>query len=232
MYVGHFAVGMAIKAAKPELPSLPILLGVGFMDVVYGVFTALGIDRVTPNLKSGPYLFFDLTFIDWDHSLLMAVVLSLLWATFFYKDRRVALAAGIASFSHFLADWPMHNNDLALYPHAQAHLGFGLWGKLGTGSWALEGVFAAVLIAYAWRESKERGVNLLWPTVLLALMFVNLSPWLSPMKFVAALDEPAAHLANGALVTIGFLVPGLLLTCLVNSAERKVAVVPRARANS
>jgi len=48
---------------------------------------------------------------------------------------------------------------------------------------------------------------------------INLSPWFSPMKAVAGLDEPAAHLLHGALVTLGFVVPGLLLTWLVNRAE-------------
>jgi hypothetical protein len=40
------------------------------------------------------------------------------------------------------------------------------------------------------------------------------------MKFVAELSEPATHLLHGALVTIGFLVPGLLLTWLINREER------------
>jgi hypothetical protein len=43
------------------------------------------------------------------------------------------------------------------------------------------------------------------------------------MKFVAQLSEPAAHLAHGALVTIGFLLPGLILTWFINRAERQAA---------
>jgi hypothetical protein len=58
------------------------------------------------------------------------------------KDKKVALFAGLAVFSHFLADWPMHNNDLALYPFSVEHLGYDLWGKLGVISWILEGIFA------------------------------------------------------------------------------------------
>ena len=52
------------------------------------------------------------------------------------------------------------------------------------------------------------------------VLFLNLSPWLSPMKHVAALNEPAAHILHGILVTAGFVIPGLLLTWLVNRAER------------
>jgi predicted Na+-dependent transporter len=59
-----------------------------------------------------------------------------------------------------------------------------------------------------------------WAIIVLVLLFLQMSPWLSPMKFVAQLSEPATHLLHGALVTIGFLVPGLLLTWLINRGER------------
>ncbi|APP79351.1 hypothetical protein ABQZ99_017250 [Xanthomonas hortorum pv. vitians] len=221
MYVGHFAIGLALKASFPGIPTLPLLLGVGFLDILDGIFIMLGWDIVTPNFAAGPYLFFDLTFIDWDHSLLAAVVWSVVWACLFWKDRRIAVLAFVASFSHFLADWPMHNNDLALLPHSQTHFGLGLWGRLGTASWVIEGVFVVVLAAYAWNSARKRGVNWIWPLVVLTIAFFNLSPWLSPMKHIAVLDEPAAHLLHGLLVTLGFLLPGALLTWLVNREERK-----------
>ena len=93
MYVGHFAIGVAIKSVSPKTPTLPIMLGVGFTDIIDGLLIIAGADRVTPNLNSGPYLFFDLTFIDWDHSLLMATVLSLLWASLFWRDKLTAWIA-------------------------------------------------------------------------------------------------------------------------------------------
>ncbi|MNY77421.1 hypothetical protein D3C86_2173150 [compost metagenome] len=59
--------------------------------------------------------------------------------------------------------------------------------------------------------------------VVMVLAFINLSPWLSPMKHVATLGQPSATLVHGALVTAGFLIPGALLTWLINKAERKGA---------
>jgi hypothetical protein len=222
MYVGHFAIGVTIKSVSPRTPTLPIMLGVGFMDIVDGLLIIAGVDRVTPDLNSGPYLFFDLTFIDWDHSLLMAILLSVLWAGLFWRDKRTAWIAALAGFSHFLADWPLHNHDLALYPYSGGHLGYGLWGRLGTTSWLLEGAFSLALIVFAeWRNS-ARGVSYRWAIVVLVLLFLQMSPWLSPMKLVAQLSEPAAHLLHGALVAIGFLIPGLILTWLINRAERQV----------
>lgn len=223
MYVGHFAIGLALKARFPQTPTLPLLLGVGFLDLLDGLFIVLGWNTVTPNLAAGPYLFFDLTFIDWDHSLAAALFWSTAWALLFLKDKRVALLAFVAAFSHFVADWPMHNQDLALYPFAATHFGLGAWGRLGTASWVLEGLFAAALTCYAWRSAAQRGVNWAWPSVLMGLLFLNLSPWLSPMWHVAQLDEPAAHLVHGLLVTAGFVQPGLLLTWLIDRAERRAA---------
>lgn len=114
----------------------------------------------------------------------------------------------------------MHNTDLALYPHSVEHYGYGLWGKLGTVSWILEGAFSGVLAAYAWRLSARRGVSLIWPCVVLVVLFLQLSPVASPMKFVATLDEPLSHILHGVLVSLGFLIPGLLMSWLLNRSER------------
>lgn len=220
MYVGHFAIGLAIRARYPKVPALPIMMGVGFLDLLDGIFILLGFNTVTPNLASGPYLFFDLTFIDWDHSLLAALFWSVIWGLLFIKHRAVAAVAALAAFSHFIADWPMHNSDLALYPYSIEHYGYGLWGKLGTLAWVLEGTFSAVLAVYAWRISARRGVSLVWPCAVLVVLFLQLSPLASPMKFVATLQEPLTHILHGALVSLGFLIPGLLLTWLLDRAER------------
>jgi hypothetical protein len=220
MYAGHFAIGLALKARNPKVPALPLLLGAGFLDLLDGVFIVLGWDRVRADLNAGPYLFFDLRFVDWDHSLLMASVWSLAWGALFLKDKRVALLATLAAFSHILADWPVHNHDLALFPFAETHLGWGLWGRLGAVSWILEGFFVAALCGYATARNARRGVRTWRATALIALLFVGLSPWLSPMKLIAQLAEPAAHLLHGALVAFGFLVPALALTWLVERAER------------
>jgi hypothetical protein len=45
----------------------------------------------------------------------------------FWKRKSVAFVAALAVLQHLVADWPVHNGDLALYPHAARHLGLGLW---------------------------------------------------------------------------------------------------------
>lgn len=219
MFVGHFAIGLAIKAHKPKVPALPIMIGVGLLDIISGLLTLAGLDQVTPNLSRGPYMFYDLTYIDWDHSLLMAAVWSLCWGALFLKNRQVAIIAALAVFSHFLADLPLHNHDMALYPGSPLHLGFGLWETLGIHSWILEGLFSAILAAYFWRANAARGVKSHWPCLLLVVLFIQNSPWLSPMQFTATFAEPAAQLALAFLVTTSFLILGFLFSWLISRAE-------------
>lgn len=67
MYAGHFAAGLALKARAPEAPTWGILLGVGFLDLLFGPFVLLGLEQVsvTPRVSPG----FSLDYIDWSHSL-------------------------------------------------------------------------------------------------------------------------------------------------------------------
>ena len=46
MYAGHFAAGLAMKAKQPSAPTWALLLGTGLLDVLFGIFVMLGIERV------------------------------------------------------------------------------------------------------------------------------------------------------------------------------------------
>ena len=70
MYAGHFAAGLALKAKEPEAPTWGILLGVGFLDLIFGPLMLLGVERVSVTPGSSPG--FSLDYIDWSHSLVMS----------------------------------------------------------------------------------------------------------------------------------------------------------------
>lgn len=226
MYFGHFAVGMALKAKYQDVPLIPIILGAGFLDVINGALVSIGVEKVTANLSALPYLYFDLTFIDWDHSLLMAVIWSFIWGAFFLKRTRVAIIAGVSCFLHFLVDIHMHNADMALYPYSNQYLGFGLWGKWGTWAWIFEIGFAAVLLAYAYQKHRQRHEYIGWQVFFIAVLALQMSPWTSPMKFVAVLPEPTAHVVMGVLVTVGFILPTFVLSWLYRRSMRSLASHP------
>lgn len=181
MYAGHFAAGLALKAREPKAPMWGILVGVGLLDLLFGPFVLLGIERAT--LTPGQSPGFSLDHIDWSHSLLMSVVWSLVYAALFSRwGGRVAGVMGIAAFSHFVLDVPMHPADLALWPGSDVHLGFGLWRTLPTGWWFVELAVIAAAGAYylrAARESAGFGRKPVAVVVVVVLLHVFNSPWLS-----------------------------------------------------
>lgn len=226
MYFGHYAVAAAVKAKEPDIPAAPLLFGTGILDILNGVFIMGGFDKVTANLKALPYLFFDLTFIDWDHSLLMAILWSLLFGVIcwliYKKNKKIGIVSALVAFLHFVADLPMHNADLALYPHSSIKLGFGLWGSFGVWSWVLEGVFTIILLSYSWKKHRDRGENIWMQVAFIGLLIIQLSPWFSPMKIIATLPEPMAHIMHGLAVFMGFVIPGFILMWMYNRSKKKV----------
>ncbi len=184
MYAGHFAAGLAIKARKPDAPTAGLLTGAVFLDLLFGVCVMAGIERVhmTPGTSPG----FALDYIDWSHSLLMAVVWSVLFASVFHgRDWGVHLALGCAVFSHFVLDFFMHPPDLALWPGASIHMGLGIWRRWPRGGWLFElGFIMACLAYYFWRSRAERtfGRHAAWACMVVVALHVINSPWLSPLK--------------------------------------------------
>jgi hypothetical protein len=184
MYAGHFAAGLAIKASEPRAPTWAVLLGVGFLDVLFGLFVLLGIERasLTPGHPPG----FRLDFIDWSHSLSASLFWAILFAVpFIRRGGQVAAWIGVAVFSHFLLDFPMHPGDLALWPHSQVHVGLGLWVALPTGWWWLEMAFiAATCLYYVMRARKDRsfGGRPIAACAVVVFLHVANSPWLAAGK--------------------------------------------------
>ena len=182
MYAGHFAAGLALKAKQPGAPTWAILLGVGFVDVLFGAFLVAGLEKasMTPGIAPG----FRLDFVDWSHSLLMSLVWAALYAACFLKrGKLIAAVCGFAVFSHFLLDFPMHPGDLALWPHSEAHVGLGIWTLLPRGWWAVELGFILLCSAYYLARAKTLktfGGRAPIAVLVVLILHVTNSPWLSP----------------------------------------------------
>lgn len=228
MYFGHYAVAAAVKAKEPDVPAAPLFFGTGFLDIMDGAFILMGLDKVTPNLKASPYLFFNLSFIDWDHSLVAALFWSWIWGLlcyyWYHKNSKVGLLSGLVAFSHFLCDVLMHNNDLAMFPFAKQHWGMGMWGQWKTWAWVFEVAFTAILLIYAYKASKDHGERIGWQILIIAFLAMNLSPWLSPMKIIATWGEPAATIGHGLLILAGFVLPAWLISWLYNKSDKKAGI--------
>lgn len=151
MFIGHFAVAFGIKRAAPEVKLGTAIIAASFLDLVWPVLVAEGVEvvKIDPgNMALSPL---DFVSYPWSHSLLMTLV----WAAVFaglYRWRggsaRGASWLGLAVASHWFLDLIVHRPDLPLAPGLDLRVGLGLWNSLA-GTLIVEGgLFAAGLWLY------------------------------------------------------------------------------------
>jgi hypothetical protein len=179
MYAGHFAAGFVLKTQEPRVLTWVLLTGTGLLDILFGIFVPLGIERVTLVPHSSPG--FRLDYIDWSHSLVMALVWAFVFGSFFLsRGKRIAMFAGLVVFSHFVLDVPMHPPDLALWPGSHIHIGLDLWHRFPTGWWWIELGFVSLCCGYYFvksRSSELYGRHAGWACLSVFLLHVLNSPW-------------------------------------------------------
>jgi hypothetical protein len=135
MFVGHYSIAFAAKSEKNKIPFWVLFVAVQFLDYVWATLVLLGIEklRVIKGFTAGSML--DSYFHPYSHSLVMAVIWSVI-AAFVYKaicgrhgshySKSAPLIIGIAVFSHWILDLIAHPRDLAIYDNTWK-VGFGLW---------------------------------------------------------------------------------------------------------
>lgn len=170
MFIGHFAVGFAVKRAAPRASLGPLMLAPLFPDLLWPVFLLFGLEEV--RIDPGNTAFTPLDFVRYPftHSLAMALLWSLLVA-FVYRARTGYakgaqwIAIGVAS--HWVLDAVVHRPDLPLVPWSAARAGLGLWDHPRATVLVESALFAAGLALYlaTTRARNRRGVLGLWAFV-------------------------------------------------------------------
>jgi membrane-bound metal-dependent hydrolase YbcI (DUF457 family) len=151
MFIGHFAVGFALKKAEPKIPLGVWFAAAQFLDILWPIFLLTGIEKVAvvPGITVVTPL--DLQVLDWSHSLLMVAVWSVLFGLIVYWRVRSAKAfffIALAVASHWLLDYATHRPDMPLAPHS-ARYGLALWNSLA-GTLIVEvSMFALAVFIYA-----------------------------------------------------------------------------------
>ena len=162
MFVGHYAVSLALKKVERKASLGLLFLAVQFVDLVFFPLVLLGIERlnVVENFTQSTH--FELEYLPYTHSLLA----SFLWAGFIYgiyrgirpRNKSVALVMGIAVLSHWFLDVVVHTPDLPLWSDASTKLGFGLWNN-AIATYTLE---AGLLVVGLWmylRSTRASGAT-------------------------------------------------------------------------
>jgi hypothetical protein len=159
MFIGHFAVGFAAKRAAPRASLGTYVAAALFLDVVWPVFLLAGIERVRIDPGNTAFSPFDFVEYPWSHSLAMAAVWSLLFASghyLFRRDRTTAKMLGAVVFSHWILDWVTHRRDLQLAPGVAYRTGLSLWSSIPA-TLAVE--VTIFLVAALWYERATEALD-------------------------------------------------------------------------
>ncbi|MEI9996374.1 MAG: hypothetical protein WDM91_17380 [Rhizomicrobium sp.] len=203
MFIGHYGVSFAAKAAQKQLPLWLLFIAVQWLDIVWSGLVMLDVEklRIVHNLAEGSAL--DLYYMPYTHGLIgalaLAAALGALTALFF-RDARVAGGAVVAGavFSHWLLDLVVHLPDLPLLGDG-FKVGFGLWRHV----WISFPLEIAILVAGAAVYSRAvpsrtpRGDATLW-------MFVAAMAALQ--AYISFGPDPASPLAMAQMALGAYVV--------------------------
>ncbi|MEO8482838.1 MAG: metal-dependent hydrolase [Acidobacteriota bacterium] len=204
MFVGHVALALATKRARPSLSLGWFVAAVTMADLIWPVLLLAGVERVRIGPGAiGATAFTPLVFesYPWSHSLLMLAVWGvLLGVVARWRSRATATDAFVLALlvmSHWALDYITHAPDMPLWPGASPHVGLGLWNSIG-GTLIIEGAIwiAGLTIYLRGQRSTAVGVLAFWSFVVVCTAMWASGPW-SPL--------PSSAQALGWLALIGWI---------------------------
>ncbi len=148
MFLGHLALGFAVKRATPRVNLATLFAAAEFPDLLWPVLVAAGIERV--EIAPGITAFTPLDFVSypWSHSLLLVALWGVMFGVVHFLRSRNGVAAIVLAalvLSHWLLDYVSHRPDMPIVPGGPRY-GLGLWNSVPA-TIAVEG---AIFIAGAW----------------------------------------------------------------------------------
>jgi hypothetical protein len=198
MFLGHFAVGLAMKRVAPRTSLGTFTAAVEWLDLVWPILLLLGWERV--RIEPGNTAFTPLAFDSYpvSHSLATAALWGALFGgIYFLRTRGVvaSIAIGIAVISHWVLDWITHRPDLPLFPGGHTNVGLGLWNSIPATVMVESAMFVAGVYIYlrTTRALDRMGTINFWVYVLTlaAIYIANL------------IGPPPPSVRAVALVTLG-----------------------------
>jgi membrane-bound metal-dependent hydrolase YbcI (DUF457 family) len=159
VFIGHYAVGFALKRAAPFISLGWLLAAPQLPDMLWPIFLLLGWEHVA--IDPGNTRVTPLSFVSypWSHSLVLVVAWGMvLGAVYLSRTRRAGASAllALAVVSHWLLDWVTHGPDLPIVPWSAEKVGLGLWNSVP----ATLAIEVLMYVAGVWlyvRSTRRRG---------------------------------------------------------------------------
>jgi membrane-bound metal-dependent hydrolase YbcI (DUF457 family) len=141
MIAGHFGLAAAVKAQNRSVPLWSLMLATVWLDIVFAPLLLFGVERIEQIPGTTGYYGNSIIYADYTHSLIGALVLSVIFALFFLKrwGRQAAIVIGAVVFSHWILDLVVHRADMPLLPGNLGDLP-----RLGLGAWRYPAVAAII----------------------------------------------------------------------------------------
>jgi hypothetical protein len=183
MFLGHYALALAVKPATKRT-SLGVLFAAAQLpDLLWPIFLLTGWEHIAP----GSTGFLSIDFVDypWSHSLAMVALSGVVAAVVYGIATRKwdgALAVALLAVSHWVLDWITHVPDLLLWPGGSTRLGLGLW-RSATGTIVVEAAILLIgLVVYSLRTraADRTGRYAFWSLIVFLVVIYASSTASSP----------------------------------------------------
>src|SRR5262249_2534900 len=119
MFIGHAAVALAAKKLAPEVSLGVLFAAASWLDLVWPILVLLGVETVRIDPGNPGVTPLDFVSYPWTHSLVLALLWSLLFALAlspWVRDARSRYVLAALVFSHWVLDFIAHRPDLPLAP--------------------------------------------------------------------------------------------------------------------
>lgn len=207
MFIGHYAVGFGSKKTDSKVSLGTYFMAAIFLDLIWPIFLLLGLEHV--RIEVGNTIVTPLDFYDYPitHSLLMAVVWSLLFGGIYFlikKNKKASVILGLCVFSHWFLDFIVHRPDLPLAPGVHIYFGLGLWNSIPATLFIELLLFAGGLFFYLKNTTaKDKiGTFALWGFVVILLAIYISNIYSPPPPDLNALEYAA--LGQWLFVGLGY----------------------------
>lgn len=133
MFIGHFGVGLAGKAAVKQVSLGTLFLAAQWIDLIWPVLLLFGFERVQIDPGNTAFTPLDFVYYPFTHSLVGVLIWAVLFAVVYHvinRNVKVSLLLGGLVISHWLLDLVVHRPDLPLTLSNEHMVGFGLWNNV------------------------------------------------------------------------------------------------------